>query len=137
MRVIGFVKSSNTPQIIRDVIIQKRPRKVQRTPYTIPHMTSSYKTSTVTLNPATNTVDYTNSYNKMNTLVAFIDGLGSIDKLGPYCFNKHCHLSFWSPPVGRPRGGSGDPPYFIAVFPDKESCNEFKDATEASRDSFK
>ena len=136
MRVIGFVKSSNTPQIIRDVIIQKRPRKVQRTPYTIPHMTSSYKTSTVTLNPATNTVDYTNSYRRKN-IVAFIDGLGSIDKNGPYFFIKPCQLCFWTPPVGRPRGGSRDSPYFSAVFPDEESCNEFKDAAEASRDSFK
>jgi len=79
MSVIGFVKSSNTPQTIRDVIIQRRPRKFQRTPYTIPHITTSYKTSTITLNPATATVDYTNSYHKINT-VAFIDGLGSIDK---------------------------------------------------------
>ena len=136
MSIVGFAENSNTPQIIRDVIIQKRPRKVQRTPYTIPRMTTSYKTSTVTLNPATASVNYTNINHKRKT-VAFIDGLGSIEMRGPYDFNKDCSLSFWTPPIGRPRGDSDDPPEFIADFPDKESCNEFKFAAESSRDSFK
>ena len=101
-------------------------------------MTTSYKTSTITLNPVTNTVNYVDSKSKCDT-VGFIDEFGSIDKEGPYNYydKQHYTLKFWTPPDGRPRNSSGDYPEITATFPDEASCVRFKDAVESGRDSFK
>ena len=80
----------------------------------------------LTLNPNHNTVDYKG---KGKDTVSFIDGLGSIYLAGS-------RLEFWSPPVGRPRGGSKDGPEMLVSFPDDRSCLAFKHAIESSRNSF-
>ena len=132
IRLDGFVSSSNTPGLIKDAIVQRRPKQPQTTRYTIPHITNTYKSHTITLNPHHNTVDYKG---KGKDRVAFIDGLGSIDmhQGGRYADSR---LEFWSPPVGRPRRGSGDSPEMFVRFFDDRSCLAFKHAIESSRNSF-
>jgi len=126
----GLTKTSNTPKLIKDIIIQRRPKKTQTTPYSIPHITTAcMKESTISLIPENASINYKTS----NTdLTAYVDGLGSIVEHG-----QGSGLDFWSPPIGRSRGGSGDGPEISAYFPDKTSCSIFKYAVEASRDSFK
>ena len=57
----GFNKSSKTPMRITDNIIQRRPKKVQTTSYTIPYITSSSTYNTICLNPDTLTIDFKES----------------------------------------------------------------------------
>jgi hypothetical protein len=144
----GFNKSSETPMRITDNIIQRRPKKVQTTSYTIPYITSSSTYNTICLNPDTLTIDFKESERvsscsflydtpERTDITAFLDSLGSIDKGNKNCVTSSPRLLFWSPPVGRPRGGSGDAPDMIAYFSDDNSCTEFKIAAESSRDSFK
>lgn len=98
-------------------------------------MTQSYKNTTVTLNPVSVSIHCTNHFER-KTVIAFIDGLGDISLYGS--INKTKRLGFWSPPIGRERSGSDDYPDIVADFPvDCVSCTEFKNAAEASRDSFK
>ena len=141
IEMIGFNESSETPEIITDTIIQRRLKRAQTTCYTIPRITSSSKYNTICLNPDTLTIDYKETegepsgaylygYGTRTEITAFLDSLGSIDK-------NSTTLSFWSPPVGRPRRESGDAPEMTAYFPDDTSCTEFKIAAERSRDSFK
>lgn len=137
----GFNESSDIPKRITDTIIQRRPKKTQTTSYTIPRITSSSKYNTISLNPDTLTIDYKKSERVPSLyrteITAFLDSLGSIDKSKKNCLTTSPpELYFYSPPVGRPRGGSGDAPEMIAYFPDDTLCNEFKNAAERSRDSF-
>jgi hypothetical protein len=133
----GFVDSSNTPRLIKDAIVQRRPKQPQTTRYTIPHITNTHKSQTITLNP--DTVSLSVDYNGRFVYVSFIDGLGSIDMqqgvTGDLFAGSHL-LRFWSPPVGRPRGGSKDGPEMFVMFPDDRSCLAFKHAVESSRNSF-
>ena len=126
IEIRGLVDSSNTPGLIKDAIVQRRPKQPQTTRYTIPHITNTYKSQTITLNPHHNTVDYKG---KGKDTVSFIDSLGSIYSAGS-------RLEFWSPPEGRPRRDSGDGPEMLVSFPDNRSCLAFKHAIESSRNSF-
>jgi hypothetical protein len=125
-----FVDSSHIPGLIKDAIVQRRPKQPQTIPYTIPHITNTHKSHTITLNPHHNTVDYED---KEKDTVSFIDRLGSIDMQQG---GSDSYLEFWSPPVGRPRRGSGDHPEMSVSFPDDRSCLAFKHAIESSRNSF-
>ncbi len=139
IKIRGLLESSNTLGLIKDAIVQRRPKQPQTIRYTIPHITNTYKSHTITLNPNHNTVDYKG---KRKDTVSFIDGLGSVDEEGS-------RLVFWSPPVGRTRvhspGGyisnnqdslfKNDQPEIVVNFPDERSCSNFKLAVVASRDS--
>jgi len=128
----GLKKSSNTPNLIKDAIIQRRPKKTQ-TMYVIPQITSSFKSTTISLIPETATITYKNEADWYNDTVAFVDSLGSVEKE----LSDRTRLEFWSPPVGRYRSGSGDDPEMIVWFRGDESLTTFKEAVEYSRDSFK
>jgi hypothetical protein len=130
----GFVSSSNTPGLIKDTIVQRRPKQPQTIRYTIPHITNTYKSQTITLNP--DTVSVLVDYNDRFDYVSFIDGLGSIDMQQGDLLADSRLLRFWSPPVGRPRRESKDYPEMLVRFPDDRSCLAFKHAIESSRNSF-
>jgi len=126
----GLIKSSNTPKLIKDTIIQRRPRKTQTKSHMIPHITSTFKSETISLIPETNIIDLKN-VTKGYFQVAFVDDIGSVDK------TAGSTLEFWSPPIGRNRSDSYDSPDMTACFQDDKSCITFKKAVEDSRDSFK
>ena len=132
----GIIESSNTPKLIKDAIIQRRPKKTQTKPYTIPNITSTHKSETISLIPENASIVYKNE-TAGSDIVAFVDGLGDIEKSGGGWFNEPSRLHFWSPPVGRPRAGSRDGPTIIVSFPDKNSCVAFGTVAIASRNSFK
>jgi hypothetical protein len=126
IKIRGLLESSNSVGLIKDAIIEKRPKQLQTIRYTIPHITNTYKSQTITLNPHHNTVDYKG---KEKETVAFIDGLGSIYVQGSNSF-ADSRLEFWSPPIC-----SGDGPEMTTSFPDDRSCLAFKRAVESSRNS--
>jgi len=142
IKIRGLLESSNSPGLIKYTIVQRRPKQPQTIRYTIPHITNTYKSHTITLNPHHNTVDYKG---REKDTVSFIDGLGSVDDEGS-------RLVFWSPTVGRTRVHSpgvgdyncfldndslfkNDQPEIVVNFPDERSCSNFKLAVVASRDS--
>jgi len=93
IKIRGLLESSNSLGLIKYAIVQRRPKQPQTIRYTIPHITNTYKSHTITLNPHHNTVDYKG---REKDTVSFIDGLGSVDDEGS-------RLVFWSPTVGRTR----------------------------------
>jgi len=123
----GLLESSNSLGLIKYSIIEKRPKQPQTIRYAIPHITNTYKSHTITLNPNHNTVDYKD---KGQDTVSFIDGLGSIYMQRSNCF-ADSRLEFWSPPIC-----SGDGPEITTSFADDRSCLAFKHAIESSRNSF-
>ena len=129
--ILGLNKSSNTPKLIKDTIIQRRRRKTQTKRYTIPNITSTSKKINLISENALITYVYHQADSCVD-MVAFVDGLGDIDKT-----RERPSLEFWSPPVGRPRSDSDDGPEMTIVFRNDESCATFKEAVEDSRDSFK
>jgi len=126
--VIGLRPENNTPILMKEYIIKNRTRKKQLKPMEIPSLISTYKEATVSLNPTTSTLELRDEKAKTN-IVVFIDKIGSIDEKGS-------SLHFYSPPVGRPRGGSQDAPEMIVYFHSAEELQQFKQAVEASRDSY-
>ena len=127
IKIRGLLESSNSLGLIKYAIIEKRPKQLQTIRYAIPHITNTYKSHTITLNPNHNTVDYND---KGKDTVSFIDGLGSIYMQRSNCF-ADSRLEFWSPPIC-----SGDSPEMTTSFPDDRSCLAFKHAIESSRNSF-
>jgi len=125
----GLNRRSYTPKLIKDAIIQRRRKKAQTKPYTIPQITSTFGCQSITLLSQNASIVCSDS-------VIFIDGLGSVKKTGGGWFNGPSQLEFWSPPVGRQRSGSGDGPAMTMRFRDDESCTTFKKAVEDTRDSF-
>lgn len=125
----GLNSRSYTPKLIKDAIVQRRRRKAQTKPYTIPQITSTFGFQSITLLSQNASIICSDS-------VIFIDGLGSVKKTGGGWFNGPSQLEFWSPPVGRERSGSGDGPEMTMRFRDEESCTTFKKAVEDTRDSF-
>ena len=134
--LVGIIESSNTPKLIKDAIIQRRPGKAQTKRYTIPNITSTHKSETLSLISENASIVYKNE-TAGSDIVAFVDGLGDIYKSGGGWFNEPSRLHFWSPPVGRPRACSRDGPTMIVSFPDKNSCVAFGTVAIASRNSFK
>jgi len=63
---------SDTPKLIQDAIISRRPRKTQTKPYVMPNITSTLKYGTVSLIPEDACI-------RCGFEVAFIDSLGSVD----------------------------------------------------------
>ena len=124
IKIRGLLESSNTLGLIKDAIVQRRPKQPQTIRYTIPHITNT--SHTITLNPHHNTVDYKD---REKDTVAFIDGLGSIYMQRSNCF-ADSRLVFWSPPIC-----NGDGPEMKTSFPDDRSCLAFKRAIESSRNS--
>ena len=131
IEIRGLVDSSNISGLIKDAIVQRRPKQTQTIPYTIPHITNTHKSHTITLNPHHNTVDYKD---KVKETVSFIDGLGSIDMQRSCCL-ADSRLQFWRNDRLPSPDGKNRPEMFVS-FPDDRSCLDFKHAIESSQNSF-
>ena len=136
LSIRGLIKSSNTPKLIKDAIIQRRLKKTQTKPYAIPNITSTFGLETISLISENALITYKNEYkNSSSDNVAFVDGLGSVIKYEGREFYKPSILQFYKPPVGDYCDGWS--PEFTMWFRDHESCATFRKAVEDSRDSFK
>jgi hypothetical protein len=123
----GLNRSSNTPILIKDTIIQRRPKKTQSKPYVIPNITSTLKYGTVSLIPEDACISKFFGLNGYFE-VAFIDSLGSVD------MNFESRSSILKI-VGDNRSDS-----MTLCFEDDDKdklCSTFKKAVEDSLDSFK
>jgi len=122
---------SDTPKLIQDAIISRRPRKTQTKPYVIPNITSTLKYfGTVSLIPEDACI-------RCFFEVAFIDSLGSVDMT----FESGSSILRIHPSVDHYRSGSNHNPTPMKLYfedDDKDKlCSTFKKAVEDSRDSFK
>jgi hypothetical protein len=126
--ILGL-NSFNTPKLIQDTIISRRPRKTQTKPYVIPNITSTLKYGTVSLIPEDACIFYKRLSNSFE--VAFIDSLGSVDMTFE---SGSSILTLYGQPY------YSYPTLMTLYFEDDDKdklCSTFKKAVEDSRDSFK
>jgi len=130
--LFGF-QTDRVPREIRDVIIRSRPTKKQNKSLQIPkiQISGEQNSNLFSVDPEFGSV--TASYKSYeDATTTFVDSLGDIVvPEGPPA------LQIWSPPKGRPRGGSGDGPELMTyAFATKDAALECKQTLEDIRDSF-